>query len=67
MGDETFFKILRAYFKKYKNSDAGSDDFIAIAKEVSGQDIDPLFDTWLEDKIMPDMPEYGLYKKDYAN
>jgi len=63
--DETFFSILQTYLKRYKNSNAGSDDFEKIAAEVSGQNLGSFFKAWLEERLIPDMPEYGLYKKDY--
>jgi len=66
VGDALFFKILRTYLTRYGNSHADSDDFITIAKEVSGKNLDPLFKAWLEDSMIPDMPRYGLYVKDYA-
>ena len=66
VGDTTFFNILRAYFKRYKNSHANSIDFEAIATEVSGENLDDFFKAWLEDKLIPDIPKYGLYKKNYA-
>jgi len=66
VGDETFYKILKTYFKTYGNQSAGSDDFITIAKKISHQDLDSLFKTWLENKMIPDMPEYGLHVKTYT-
>jgi aminopeptidase N len=66
VGDALFFKILQTYLTRYSNSHADSDDFIAIAKELSGKDLDPLFKAWLEDSMIPDMPQYGLYVKDYT-
>jgi len=66
IGDEKFFKILKTYFKKFKNSHAGSKEFTHLAQEVSGEDLSSFFKRWLEDKIIPDIPEYGLYKKTYA-
>ena len=66
VGDKLFFDIIKTYFKRYKNSHAGSEDFEAIATEVSGQDLDAFFKMWLEDKMLPDMPSYGLHKANYA-
>ena len=65
VGDDTFFEILRTYFKRFGGGTASSDDFIAIAKEVSGKNLDGFFTAWLEDAVIPDMPELGLFKKDY--
>jgi aminopeptidase N len=66
VGDATFFKILQSYFKRYKNSHANSVDFENIAKEISGKNLDEFFHDWLEGKMIPDIPEYGLFKKNYA-
>jgi len=66
VGDKTFFKILKTYFTRYRNSHANSIDFEAIATEVSKENLDDFFKSWLEDKLIPDMPKYGLYKKNYA-
>ena len=66
VGDIKFFNILQTYFKRYKNSHANSTDFEAIATEVSGENLDNFFKVWLEDKLIPDIPKYGLYKKNYA-
>jgi len=66
VGDKMFFNILRTYFTRYKNSHANSNDFEAIATEVSKENLDDFFKAWLEDKIIPDIPKYGLYKKNYA-
>ncbi len=67
VGDEKFFAILKAYFKQYKNSHADSSDFEALATQVSGENLNDFFKVWLEDKLIPDMPAYGLYKKNYAD
>ena len=65
VGDETFFKILHTYLDHYKNGNASSDDFIAVAQEVSKKDLSAFFKAWLEDTLPPDMPTYGLYLKNY--
>jgi aminopeptidase N len=56
VGDETFFNILRAYSERYKYSAAGTDEFIALAEEISGKDLQSFFDTWLFSSTMPDLP-----------
>jgi aminopeptidase N len=57
VGDETFFKILQSYTERYRYGNAGTDEFIAIAEEVSGEDLKPFFDAWLFSKTLPDLPE----------
>jgi aminopeptidase N len=56
VGDETFFDILQTYYQRYQYSNASSEDFIALAEEVSGQDLGPFFDAWLYGSHMPPMP-----------
>jgi predicted transcriptional regulator len=65
VGDELFFEILHTYFDRFGDGSAGSDDFVAVAEEVSGQDLSEFFQAWLEDPIIPDIPEMGLLKENY--
>ena len=57
VGDETFFDILRTYVERYQYGVAGTDEFIDLAKEVSGKDLKPFFDKWLFSKTIPKLPE----------
>lgn len=60
VGDDAFFKILKTYFARYKNSNASTDDFIAIAQEVSGKDLTRFFNDWLYGEKIPPIPALGL-------
>jgi len=60
VGDETFFEILPAYFERYKNGNATTADFIAVAEEVSGKDLTEFFDNWLYGETIPPIPALGL-------
>jgi aminopeptidase N len=60
VGDDAFFKILWAYADRYRYGNASTANFIAVAEEVSGQALGPLFDSWLYAKQLPEMPELGL-------
>jgi aminopeptidase N len=51
--DEVFFEIIRTYFQRFKDSNATVEAFIAIANEVSGEDLTDLFDVWLYQKDVP--------------
>lgn len=64
VGDETFFDILRTYYDRFKYSNATTEDFIALAGEMSGQDLGPFFQAWLFEEQMPDIPEMGLFQED---
>jgi len=60
IGDEAFFETLQTYFALYKNSNAVTEDFIAVAEQVSGEALDGFFDIWLYGKTLPSIPEMGL-------
>jgi aminopeptidase N len=47
LGDETFFQLLQEWAARYRYSTATTDDFIALAEEVSGEDLDDFFTDWL--------------------
>jgi aminopeptidase N len=60
IGDDAFFRTLKTYATRYKYGNANTLAFITLAKEVSGQHLDDLFNPWLYDKTMPPIPELGL-------
>ncbi|RMD49251.1 MAG: hypothetical protein D6830_05300, partial [Ignavibacteria bacterium] len=43
MGDESFMKMVREYFKKFKYSSAGTKDFEEVVKEFYGEDTEEFF------------------------
>jgi len=53
IGDKAFFTTLRTYADRYATGNATTENFIAIAEEVSGQDLDGLFATWLYGEELP--------------
>ena len=57
VGDEAFFNILRTYTERYRYKYAGTDEFIAIAEEVSGKNLKEFFDDWLFSETLPELPE----------
>jgi aminopeptidase N len=60
VGDEAFFETLKTYFALYKNGNATTDDFIAVAEKVSGKELDEFFDAWLYSETVPPIPAMGL-------
>ncbi len=60
VGDEVFFSILRTYTARFRYGNANTVDFIAVAEEVSGQNLREFFDSWLYDVKIPAIPEMGL-------
>lgn len=47
VGDELFFEIMQTYYKEYQFQIAGTDDFIRVCEEVSGEDSGDLFEEGL--------------------
>ncbi len=47
IGDDNFYKALRAYFEKYNYSNAETSDFIKVVEETSGQTLDWFFEQWV--------------------
>ncbi|NWG17804.1 MAG: M1 family metallopeptidase [Chloroflexi bacterium] len=60
IGDEAFFSVLRTYYDRYQYANAATADFIAVAEEISGQDLAAFFESWLYDERVPEVPEMGL-------
>lgn len=56
VGDEAFFAILRTWLDRYAGSTATTADFVAVAEEVSGQDLRAFFDAWLYAEATPPLP-----------
>lgn len=47
VGDDTFFAILQSWAARYRHATATTDDFVAVAEEVSGAPLAPFFEAWL--------------------
>ena len=56
VGDATFLEILREWTGRFAYGNASTDDFIALAEELSGQQLDGLFETWLFEPGKPPPP-----------
>ena len=56
VGDEAFFTILHTYAERHHDSTATTADFIAIAEEISGQELDDFFEGWLYEVEVPPRP-----------
>ncbi len=63
LGDETFWKGIRAYYKKYQNSNAMTADFQKVMEEISGQDLNVFFQQWIFTKGYPEIKWSWKYKK----
>ena len=56
VGDDAFFEILKTWAADFQHANVTTDDFIALAEEVSGEELDDLFTAWLEDDRIPALP-----------
>ena len=56
VGDEKFFEILQRWFADNDGTSVTTDDFIALATDVSGADLGAFFDDWLTSPDQPDFP-----------
>ena len=53
IGDERFFELLRRWVADNDGSSRTTEDFIALAEEVSGTDLTAFFDEWLYAEHLP--------------
>ena len=56
VGDEAFFRILPEWASRKQDSSATTEEFIALAEEISGQQLDQLFQDWLYGTQRPPRP-----------
>ena len=47
VGDTDFFEIMQTWAADHAGGNVTTDEFIALAESISGQDLGSLFDTWL--------------------
>ena len=47
VGDDAFFEVLRRWARSQAGDTVTTDEFIALAERISGQQLDELFETWL--------------------
>lgn len=47
LGDGPFFDGIRAYYERFRDATASSDDLRRVMEEVSGRDLTRFFDQWL--------------------
>jgi aminopeptidase N len=58
IGDDAFFTVLRTWVERYGGGSASTADFEALAEEISGQDLDDLFDAWLRAPELPSLDDW---------
>lgn len=55
LGDEVFWKGIRTYYEKYRNSNALTKDFREVMETVSGEDLKTFFEQWIFTKGHPEL------------
>lgn len=55
LGDALFWKGIRAYYARFRNGNAETDDFRAVMEQVSGRDLGPFFRQWLQQLGYPNL------------
>ncbi len=66
MGDELFWKTVKAYYARYGGSNASTEDFQKVVEEHTGQDWSAFFHQWFYTPGQPDLDirwKYGKGKK----
>jgi aminopeptidase N len=56
VGDDSFFRILKDWAAREKDSSATTAQFVALAEEISGRQLDTLFQQWLYGTTRPPRP-----------
>ena len=56
IGDDDFFELLRTWTQAHKYGNATTAQFIALAEQISGKQLDDLFTTWLFTPGRPELP-----------
>jgi aminopeptidase N len=64
VGDDVFFRILREWAARHQYGNATTGDFIALAEEISGEDLDAFFREWLftpwsPERVAEHFPQFG--------
>ncbi|MCP9947167.1 M1 family metallopeptidase [Actinomadura madurae] len=57
IGDDKFLTLLRTWYAQHKHGNARTEQFTALAEQISGQDLSPFFKDWLYSPIKPAIPE----------
>ena len=55
VGDDAFFRVLRTWVDEHSGGAASTEDFVALAERISGQQLDDLFARWLYAPGLPSL------------
>ena len=57
VGDSAFFRIIKAWAAQREYGNGTTDQFIALAEQISGKQLGPLFTAWLDTPGRPAFPQ----------
>lgn len=60
IGNAAFSQLLQDWFTAYRDSNAVTSEFKALAEQISGQDLDQFFQQWIFGSGMPEL-EYSIW------
>ena len=63
VGDPDFFAILQAWAAQHRGGNGSVNQFMVLAEQISGQQLDGLFDTWLFTAGKPELAESAVSTK----
>ena len=63
LGNEIFWKGIRTYYAKFRNSNAMTIDFQKVMEEVSGKNLSEFFQQWIFTKGYPEIKWNWTYEK----
>ncbi len=55
IGDKLFYEVLRKYYSRFRDKNAGTADFIKLVNEVSNTDQNQFFNQWLFRNAIPEL------------
>ncbi|NRQ51338.1 M1 family metallopeptidase [Aeromicrobium stalagmiti] len=56
VGDTAFFELVQDWTTRFAHGSVTTEQFVALAAERCGADVGELFDRWLRDVILPELP-----------
>ncbi|ADG97297.1 Peptidase M1 membrane alanine aminopeptidase [Segniliparus rotundus DSM 44985] len=56
VGDEAFFHVLRTFTARFRHANAATEDFINLVDEVGRRGLASLWQQWLYERALPELP-----------
>ncbi|MCP9624981.1 M1 family peptidase, partial [Nocardia otitidiscaviarum] len=59
LGERAFFDLLREWTARYRHASVTTDEFTDLAGHYSTVPLRPLWESWLHDEPLPQLPPHG--------